>query len=278
MNQKNKFPFTYFLIAYIFTWTFQIPVVLESQKIISLPFPPQILLLISIFGPFFSAFFLTWRESGFSSAWQLFKKGFNFRMPWYVYLFVAFVPLWTAFSAYLISGGNKFNLDVLSLLGTFVIYFFLGGSFGEEFGWRGFALARLLKNNNPLPATLILGIFWAGWHLPLFWMVGTSQFYTPIWLYFIYVTALAFQYTWVFLHTNGNVFACLLLHTFINITVEIFPIEAANGVDKRIYYETLFAVVIAVILVLTNYRKMLSNEDFSTEKNPEKEKQPDENY
>lgn len=278
MKPQNKFPLSFFLIAYLFTWIFQIPVVLDSQKIISLPFPPQIFLLISIFGPFVSAFFLTWREKKTAGIWQLFKKGFDFRFSWSVYLFVAFVPLLMTFFAFLITGGNKFNADVFSLIGTFVIYFFLGGSFGEEFGWRGFALPRMLQNYNPLIAALILGILWSIWHVPLFWLVGTSQFYTPIWLYFIYVTALTFQYTWVFQRTNGNLLACLLLHTFTNMTVEIFPIEAANGVDRRIYYETLFAVVIAVILVLTNYRKMLSSEDFSTEEKTEKEKEPDENY
>lgn len=270
MKPKNKFPLSFFLIAYLFTWIFQIPVVLDSQKIIALPFPPQIFLLISIFGPFVSAFFLTWREKRSAGIWQLFKKGFDFRFSWSVYIFVAVVPLLIAFFAFLATGGTKFNADVFSLLGTFVIYFFLGGSFGEEFGWRGFALPRLLEIHNPLTATVILGILWAIWHLPLFWLAGTSQFHTPVWLYFIYVTALTFHYTWVFLRTNGNLFACLLLHTFTNMTVEIFPIEAAGGIDRRIYYETLFAVVVAVILFVVNYQKMNSQTLFLPKKETEK--------
>jgi membrane protease YdiL (CAAX protease family) len=276
MKAKNKFPLVFFLLAYLFTWTFQIPVVLDSQKIIALPFPPQIFLLASIFGPFAAAFFLTWREKKTAGVWRLFKKGFDLRFSRSVYLFVAVVPLFITFFAFLAAGGNNFNSNFFSIAGTFIVYFFLGGSFGEEFGWRGFALPRLLQNYNPLIATLILGILWSIWHLPLFWLVGTSQFYTPIWLYFIYVTALAFQYTWIFLRTNGNLFACLLLHTFTNISVEIFPIEAANGVDQRIYYETLLAVVVALILVFTNYRKMISREHLSGEKHSEKEHEPEE--
>ncbi len=268
MKQNYTFPWAYFLIAYLFTWTFQIPVVLDSQKIISLPFPPQIFLLISIFGPFVSAFFLTWQAEKKSGMWQLLKRGFKLRMPFYVYLFVIFVSVLTTFCAFSIVGGDKFNSDVVSLLGTFVLYFFLGGSFGEEFGWRGYALPRLLQNHNPLIASLIIGILWAIWHLPLFWLVGTSQFYTPIWLFFIYVIALAIQYTWIYIRTNGNIFACLLLHTFTNITVEIFPIESVNGVDKRIYYETLFAMIIAIILFIFFFNKP----NFLSHKNPEKEK------
>jgi membrane protease YdiL (CAAX protease family) len=251
MKRKNYSLFIYFLIAYLFTWIFQIPVVLDSQKIISLPIPGQILLLISTFGPFVSAFILTWRDEKISGVWQLFKSGFDFRMHWYIYLFVIFVPLLMTFFAFLITGG-KANLDFFSLLGLFVIYFFLGGSFGEEFGWRGYALPRLLEHYNPSMASIILGILWTLWHLPLFWMVGTSQFHTPIWLYFIYVPALSFTYTWVFLRTKGNIFACLLLHTFTNITVELFPIESANIIDPRIYYETALAVIVALILFPTN--------------------------
>jgi len=101
---------------------------------------------------------------------------------------------------------------------------------------------------------LTLGVLWAIWHLPLFWNAGTSQFYTPIWLYLIYVTALSFQYTWIFLQTNGNIFACLLFHTFTNITVEIFPIEAAYGVDTRIYYESLITVIITAMLICFDRR------------------------
>ncbi|MEO7223581.1 MAG: type II CAAX endopeptidase family protein [Devosia sp.] len=41
--------------------------------------------------------------------------------------------------------------------------------FGEEIGWRGFALPLLQKRFSPALATLILSVIWAAWHLPLFW-------------------------------------------------------------------------------------------------------------
>jgi hypothetical protein len=255
MNQKEKFPLGYFLITYLFTWAFQIPVMLESQKIISLPVAPQILLLLSIFGPFAAAFSLTFREDGLKGARRLFKRGFDFNFSWKIYLFVTLTPILTAFLAFLATGGSRYNAKFPALLGTFVIFFFLGGSFGEEFGWRGFALPRLLKIYGPFAASLVIGVFWTIWHLPLFGIAGTSQFYTPLWLYFIYVTALSVQYTWVFRRSDGNVFACLLLHTFTNITVEIFPLEAVDGVDRRIYFETLIAVLVAAVVGLTDFRR-----------------------
>ena len=273
----NKFPIAYFLLAYFFTWSLQIPAALDSQKIISLGSAAQIFLLASIFGPFLAAFCLTYRENGSTGVRQLLRRGYDFRFDWRVYLFVAVVPLSITFLAFQAVGGAVINRDILYLPAMFVLYFFLGGSFGEEFGWRGYALPRLLKIFNPLTATAILGVLWAAWHLPLFWIFGTSQSATPIWLYFIYVTALAFQYTWVFRRAGGSVFAALLLHTFTNITIEIFPVNAVGGTDRRIYYETALASAVAVILIAANFRQMLSPPGDSAEKDAEKEKNPEEN-
>ena len=50
------------------------------------------------------------------------------------------------------------------------------GPLSEEIGWRGYALERLQTRWNALTSSLIVGLVWALWHLPLFMMVGTSQY------------------------------------------------------------------------------------------------------
>ena len=49
------------------------------------------------------------------------------------------------------------------------------GPLGEELGWRGFALPRMLARWRPLKASLILGLIWGIWHLPAFLIVGLPQ-------------------------------------------------------------------------------------------------------
>ena len=56
-----------------------------------------------------------------------------------------------------------------------VVILYLLQSTLEELGWRGYMLDRLQAIWKPLTASLVLGIFHAFWHLPLFWIVGTNQ-------------------------------------------------------------------------------------------------------
>lgn len=74
----------------------------------------------------------------------------------------------------------------------------LGGQ--EEPGWRGYGLPRLQDGRTPLRATLLLGLAWGVWHVPLY---GPAGFVVPL--------VLAFFYTWLFNRT-GSVLLCVLLH------------------------------------------------------------------
>ena len=82
-----------------------------------------------------------------------------------------------------------------SFLLTAVIF---GGQ--EEPGWRGFALPRLQSRHSPLVATLILGLAWGIWHVPLY---GPAGFVVPL--------VLAFFYTWLY-NKTGSILLCILLH------------------------------------------------------------------
>ncbi|WP_171075174.1 CPBP family intramembrane glutamic endopeptidase [Nonomuraea basaltis] len=70
------------------------------------------------------------------------------------------------------------------LLPLFVVLALTDG-LGEETGWRGFALPRMLTRMSPLTASLILGLIWAAWHLPLFWTETSPLHGQPIPLLFV---------------------------------------------------------------------------------------------
>lgn len=112
---------------------------------------------------------------------------------------------------------------VSSLLPLMIILFVFAGM-GEEFGWRGFALPRLQARHSALMSSLIVGVIWGIWHIPLFLVEGTTQYrwqaeaglIPAILAYTVAVTAWSIQYTWVFNNTRGSVLLAAVIHGAIN--------------------------------------------------------------
>jgi membrane protease YdiL (CAAX protease family) len=92
------------------------------------------------------------------------------------------------------------------ILPMVVLYAVFSGPLGEEPGWRGFALPVLLRQHSAASASVVLGLFWTLWHLPLAF-VGDLSVYGSI------TTVLAaFVFTWVYQNTNGSVLIAILMH------------------------------------------------------------------
>ncbi len=110
--------------------------------------------------------------------------------------------------------GGKFYFAQFWIQLPTIIPLIILGPLSEEFGWRGFALKRLLKTQNANLASLIIGLGWAFWHLPLFFMLGTSQhdFNVPIIPFLISVTSSSFIYTYIYLRTKKSLYSAIFLH------------------------------------------------------------------
>jgi hypothetical protein len=93
------------------------------------------------------------------------------------------------------------------------------GPLGEELGWRGFALPRLLTLHKPLRASLILGAIWGVWHLPAFALSGTTQNSLSVPIFMVGSVALSLIATGVYQASGGSVLAAVLLHMMVNISI-----------------------------------------------------------
>jgi len=82
------------------------------------------------------------------------------------------------------------------------------GPLGEELGWRGFALPRMLERWPPLTSSLILGLIWGliwgAWHLPAFFIVGLPQNRLAIPALLLATMGISVIDTWIFLRTEGS--------------------------------------------------------------------------
>jgi membrane protease YdiL (CAAX protease family) len=148
---------------------------------------------------------------------------------------------------------------VLSYPAAFLSTFLLGGPLGEEPGWRGFALPRLQSLHGPLAGSLILGVLWALWHLPLFWSgVWTPPTLPNIVMFIVMITALTVIMTWVFNNAKGSLLVTMLMHasfnTFANkILTPLFPapIMSEYGLLPMLVG---FSAVALLLVVLTRGR------------------------
>jgi membrane protease YdiL (CAAX protease family) len=99
-----------------------------------------------------------------------------------------------------------------------------GGAW-EEPGWRGYALPSLQAGRSALSASLILGVVWAFWHLPLM-VYGTIP-----WSDIAYVTVVSVVYAWLFNNTNGSVLLAMLFHTMNNVIWGYYFHAMFSGTD-----------------------------------------------
>jgi len=87
-------------------------------------------------------------------------------------------------------------------------------SAGEEIGWRGHLLPLLEARLSALTASLVLGVIWAVWHVPVF--CGAEIEGWAFSLRLLSIPAGAVMYTWLFSSTGGSVLAVTLLHAGTN--------------------------------------------------------------
>src|SRR5215217_5405554 len=98
--------------------------------------------------------------------------------------------------------------------GSWTLFPFCRRALFEEIGWRGFALPRLQRLYGPLVGSLVLGVLWALWHLPLFLIPSWD---TPhgnvldVALFVVLALALTIVLTWVFNNTKGSAVVVVVL-------------------------------------------------------------------
>jgi membrane protease YdiL (CAAX protease family) len=96
----------------------------------------------------------------------------------------------------------------------------IGGAIAEETGWRGYALPRLLKTKSALISSIIIGVIWGAWHLPISLIPG-ANFPVPLnpLLFFVFmlsVSIISIVMTWLFNNTGGSLWMCFLYHALLN--------------------------------------------------------------
>ena len=247
----------FFTLAYAISWTIWLPLLASAQGFTSKPASPYLHLLGGM-GPISAAVLITGFIGGRTALQDLLRRMFQWRVRVTWHLIAWLSPLvvfavacvivrvtsgvWPDFSRF----GQSEEYPRLPLLIYWVAdILFLG--WGEETGWRGFALPRLQKRYNALTATFILSIFWALWHLPLFWFIDGFMkmgFGGAIgWYFSILLSAVLF--TWLYNSSQGSILIVAVFHGIADI---VFDSPVSGNMAAMIgMLMTLLGVLVLVI-------------------------------
>lgn len=222
-----------------------------------------LLLALGGFAPTIAGVALTARYAGSAGLRALRQRAREIRLGWKAYAVIVGLPLLVVAAraaAHAAAGGAVSRSPVLEspvVLATFAVQIALFGPLSEEFGWRGFALERMLGRWTRTRASLMLGLIWAAWHLPLFFVVGTYQWRTGnVWIEFpvfaLVPIASAFVYTWLHQVTRSSLWAALAFHFTSNFAASLWATMAEDGLAGRM--ATSAVMVAAAVVVVISWR------------------------
>jgi uncharacterized protein len=208
---------TFFVLAYALAWWIWI------LYAFNITFLGPIFAL----GPFLAAIIVTALTRGTAGLKALLSRMVRWRvgLSWYaaalllpvaVYLFaVSLNILLGARASTAVQFGSWYLIFPLF---AYSLLFPLSGAFGEELGWRGYALPRAQARFWALSAALIIGVVQTAWHLPLFVSLPSTSL-VPLIVGYMGLGILA---TWVFNNTRGSVLMTMLLHASFNTSAGFF--------------------------------------------------------
>jgi uncharacterized protein len=233
------FPWVYFAVTFGFSWLFWFPDVLDTWGVIKLPVPREIFLLFGVMGPLAGAIWVNLINGGWKAVRGLFARSIDARFGlawWLVIMIVPFIVTMLAYIVLCLLEKRFIDLSPLRtpwmILPSILFMFFIGGG-EEEFGWRGVALDALQAHWPALTSSLVLGLIHGFWHLPLFFILGTGQYYLSFWLFLLTTPAISILATWVYNSTGRKLFAAWLFHATLNAANGVFPLfPNANYTDQ----------------------------------------------
>jgi uncharacterized protein len=150
-------------------------------------------------------------------------------------------------------GGPAINVGValLTVMITLVFFIFPGSALGEEIGWRGYALPRLQYRRSALSASLILGVIWTFYHLPLFFTGQAFRSPSILVPFIISTIALSVILTWVYNSTGGSLLMVVLLHAAANLplTLLLEPLGSRAVLPFWLFVGLMVVAAIVVVIV-----------------------------
>lgn len=245
----------FFVLAFMWSWAcWLLSPLLKAQSAIA----ATVLFVVGGFGPSLAAVAVVAHHGGRSGLLRWMKRCLQWRVGWRWIALAFFFPvgfMGLAAAIHVALGGDLPDSPASGHAGlatlSFLLVFLIGGPLGEEFGWRGFAQPALQARWGWRSASLVLGVLWALWHLPLFCSVGTAQSHLPMGWYALSAIASAVVFAWPYNRSSGSVLPVLVLHTAVNAWSSVVPVMVqADGSNLRAFQLVVGILVVTALVML----------------------------
>lgn len=271
MNNNVCFPLRFFLMTFIWSWILWIPLVLCSYKIItisdrllsSLTLP---IVILGAFGPLAGALFVLRQEKDKRSIRKYLQGFLDLNLGWKAFIIPIIIFGGSTFIAWFfpeLFGEERLSMLLPSIwiyIPCLIFMIFLGGG-QEEFGWRGYALPILENKFGIWFANIVLGVIWAFWHIPLWFITGTSQTYMNFGGFILLMVGYSFILSWTKKISGNKSFSGLYAHGLSNSFISIMPTLTIqkNMPQTRFWIWVTLTLFIGILITVFRKKNPLTN-------------------
>lgn len=267
INDKDEYryrPVLFFICAYFFTWIFWIPAIFVPET------TGSVLMLIGLIAPAVVSTIFVLVSGSDELKKDLKDKIISFykvkwiNVFWAVVVFALIVVFSILLSLLFGQSLKQFSFtDDFSFTGVGIGTAFVTitlASIIEEVGWKGYCEDSIGQYMNWFWESLLFGVLWSLWHLPLIFIQGTYQaglMVNPLYVINFFISGIPLGYiiTWVYLVSDRSILACMIFHLFVN-----FMQEKIAMTPETKCLETIVVIIATVIIVICN-KKMFFETD-----------------
>jgi uncharacterized protein len=255
--KKNKLTLSLIVftgLTFLLTWFLMLLVILKNHGYLSIQLPFNLLLVIGSWIPNLICFFLLLVILKDKKQFKkLIKKWIAFKAPfaWYISSMIPLIIiaiLAVFIQIFDVSSFISFEKFTLTEIISLIVIIFITGALGEELGWRGFMLPRLLMKRNALVSSVIIGFVWSLWHLPL-WFSKLGYEHSSFVLFTMIGVCFSVIATWISVNTKGNMFLVCLSHAALNLSMSLI-------LEGLIYYVILLVAATLIIIIRCGYKTL----------------------
>jgi len=262
---ENKIPIRFFIFTFLWSWLlWSIVIFIEQGNIQNVSFQSFriefALTILGVFGPAIGAILSVLTIEGKSSLKTFVKAFFSLKFGWKIWLSIFIVLGIAGIIAWIIPeylGEDRVQTYLPSVyifpLYVLMMVFFGGGQ--EEIGWRGYISPYLEKRFGLIIGGLILGIIWAVWHIPLWFISSSTQKYTNFFGFMLLTIGYSYFFSWIIKESGNRLLSGIVVHGVANAYAALFPfLIMANNVRQLrswIYFILIFVIGVIIVIIRT---------------------------